>query len=99
MNRIYMKCDHWDKGTCTVPKFKACSGTDMCVALKIDGRAEVIGQNGNTGEHYLVEAVAKLLAGDNPELPLGGRNKGKMRWMLYIDTAMKVIEEVRRHDS
>ena len=60
-------------------------------------RIDAIGRNGNDGRHYLVEKVARKLAGKFADMPLGGKSNGKSRWELHIDQAIEVIDEVEKH--
>jgi len=55
-------------------------------------RTDIIGQNGNDGLHYKVEQVARAIAGEGADLPMMGKNKGKVRWELHIDQALRVLE-------
>lgn len=55
-------------------------------------RIDVIGQNGNTGEHYQVEIVARAIAGDRADEVLMGKRKGITRWQLHIDQALRVLD-------
>lgn len=57
-------------------------------------RIDYIGQNGGDGLHYLVERVARAIAGDTADYPMMGENAGKKRWELHIDQALAVIEEI-----
>jgi len=54
----------------------------------------MIGLNGNDGLHYMVERVAKAIAGPGSEEHMMGRNKGRMRWELHIEQAYRVIKEL-----
>jgi len=47
------------------------------------GRIDQIGQNGGTGEHYLVERVAKVLADDPQD------------WEIYIGVAVRLIGMIK----
>ena len=58
-----------------------------------------IGQNGNDGEYYLVEKVARQIAGDCQDQKLGGVSEGKCYWELFIQQAIAVIEIVREFDK
>lgn len=62
-------------------------------------RLDNIGQNGNDGEYYLVEKVARQLAGDCQDMRQGGRNEGKFYWELFIKQAIAVIAIVRDFDK
>jgi len=62
-------------------------------------RIEVICSNGPDGEIYLVEKVARQLAGDCQDMKQGGKNEGKLYWELFIQQAMAVIEIVREFDK
>ena len=62
-------------------------------------RIDVIGSNAPDGEYYLVEKVARQIAGDCQDQKLGGKNEGKMYWELFIGQAMAVIEIVREFDK
>ena len=54
-------------------------------------RIDVIGSNGSTGEHYLVEKIARAICGeDEADQPLGGRLVGNDRWTLSIGAATRV---------
>lgn len=61
-------------------------------------RIDIISQNAADGEYYLVEKVARQLAGDCQDQKLGGKNEGKLYWELFIEQAMSVIEIVREWD-
>ena len=58
-------------------------------------RIDIIGQNGGEGEHYLVELVAKAIAGEHAERVLMGKQVGKRQWQLHIAQAIRAIEIVR----
>lgn len=62
-------------------------------------RIEVICSNGNDGEYYLVEKVARQIAGDCQDQKLGGISEGKCYWELFIKQAIAVIEIVRDFDK
>jgi hypothetical protein len=54
---IYQRCDYWDCGWCYHPDLNlqnGCIGSDRCEKYDVKGisRIDVIGQNGNSGEHY-----------------------------------------------
>ena len=55
-------------------------------------RINHIGQNGNTGEHYHVEQIARIIAGDQADNALMGKNAGKKRWELYVPKAIEIYE-------
>lgn len=57
-------------------------------------RIDIIGSNGNEGTHYLVELVARAIAGKDANQILMGKNAGKRRYELYIDKAIEVVEIV-----
>jgi len=54
----------------------------------------MIGLNGGDGLHYLVERIAKAIAGEHQDYPMMGKNAGKKRWELHIDQALAVIDEI-----
>ena len=56
-----------------------------------ESRVDIIGQNGNTGKHYLIEEVAKAICGWGSEMPLHGKRKGQKRWELHKDQAKRVL--------
>ena len=103
----YQRCKHFDEGYCYNMGLRnglntlGCVGYDRCDSYKTEqklpesGRIDPIGQNGNTGEHYIVEKVARAICH-----PLGaddflmGINKGKRRWELFIPNAMRVLEVI-----
>ena len=62
-------------------------------------RIDVIGQNGGDGEHYLVERVARAIAGEHADKTLRGRGAGSQQWQLHIKQAMTVIDVVRENDN
>lgn len=62
-------------------------------------RIDIISQNGATGEHYLVEDIARLLTGDSADMTLMGKNSGKKRWELMVPKAIEVIARVREFDE
>lgn len=51
-------------------------------------RIDEIGQNGNTGEHYLVEKIAKLIHKDFHVNP-------RYDWTDFIPVAIEILEAVR----
>ena len=53
-------------------------------------RQDIIGQNGSTGEHYIVEKIARAICGEDADQPLGGRLVGDDRWTLSIGAATRV---------
>lgn len=55
-------------------------------------RIDEIGQNGNDGLHYKVEAVAKKLAGKDWDMMLSGKKGVRRKWVDYIPLAMEVVE-------
>jgi len=56
---------------------------------QMTSRVDIVGSNGNDGSHYLVEKVARAIAGDRAEQKLGD---GKLGWELFIPNAMRVLE-------
>jgi len=64
--------------------------------LSDSGRIDKISQNGNDGQVYLVEKIARAICHPIGEDDvLGGINKGKRRWELYIEPAMRVLEVIK----
>jgi len=59
-------------------------------------RIDIIGQNGNEGDHYLVETVARMLAGDSQDKVLMGVHRGKTNWELFIPKAIEVIDVIKQ---
>ena len=59
-------------------------------------RIDEIGQNGNTGEHYIVEGVARIIAGDQADRVLGSKNRGKKGWELHVQQAIKILEYLEK---
>lgn len=55
-------------------------------------RIDEIGQNGNDGRIYLVEKVARIIAGEHADMKLMGTNSGKVRWQLSVPIAIKILE-------
>ena len=53
-------------------------------------RRDIVGQNGNDGQVYIVEKIARAIAGDEADQPLGGRLVGNDRWTLSIGAATRV---------
>lgn len=62
-------------------------------------RIDIIGANAPDGEYYLVEKVARQIAGDCQDQKLGGISEGKCYWELFIQQAIAVIEIVRTFDE
>lgn len=62
-------------------------------------RIDIIGSNAPDGEYYLVEKVARQIAGDCQDQKLGGQAEGKVYWELFIKQAIAVIEIVRDFDK
>lgn len=62
-------------------------------------RIDIISQNGPDGEIYLVESVARALAGKDADQVLMGKNSGRQRWELLVPKAIEVIEIVRGFDK
>jgi len=60
----------------------------------VSSRINMIGLNGGDGLHYLVERIAKAIAGEHQDYPMMGKNAGKKRWELHIDQALAVIDEI-----
>ena len=60
----------------------------------MSSRINMIGLNGGDGLHYLVERIAKAIAGEHQDYPMMGKNAGKKRWELHIDQALAVIDEI-----
>jgi len=54
-------------------------------------RQDIVGQNGNDGEVYKVEKIARAIAGDRAEQQLG---EGKLGWTLFIPNAIRVMEVI-----
>ena len=103
----YQPCKFFSDSGCYEPTYiephHACIGSDRCDRYKVEepqskdkGRIDQIGANGNDGEHYLVEKVCRIIAGDNASQPLGGYSKGKERWTIHIKQAIEIIEEVQK---
>lgn len=61
---------------------------------KEEERMDVVGQNGNTGEHYLVETVARAMCGPDADEYMYGLRSKKQRWEIYIRPAMRVVDEL-----
>lgn len=61
-------------------------------------RINYIGLNGNDGLHYLVERVAKTIAGERADEVLMGSRVGKQRWELHIDQALRVLDLLEVED-
>jgi len=62
-------------------------------------RIDIIGQNGGEGEHYLIEQIARAIAGEHADKALRGRYAGQKQWQLHIKQAMaimEIIEEANR---
>jgi len=57
-------------------------------------RIDIIGQNGGDGEHYLIEKIARAIAGEHQDYPMMGKNAGKKRWELYLKQALRVRESL-----
>lgn len=57
-------------------------------------RIDIVGQNGNDGEHYLIEKIARAIAGDKADYPMMGENAGKKRWELHLEQALRVRESL-----
>ena len=103
----YQRCKYWDAGWCYNDELKgdkkamACCGSDRCKAFTVEklpesGRIDNIGQNGNDGEVYLVERLAKAIAGIDANQVLKG---GKKRWELFIPNAMRVLDCLREAEQ
>lgn len=58
----------------------------------LTSRIDIIGLNGNDGSHYIVEKIAKIIAGDKSDEVMGGVNKGKKRWELYLNKAHDILD-------
>jgi hypothetical protein len=65
----------------------------------VTSRVDIIGQNGGDGSHYLVEKVARVLAGKDADMKMMGKCAGKERWELFIPLAMKVIDAVEEFNN
>jgi len=91
-----MNCPHWDCGWCyaTGSKYNnGCVGKESCEYMQDEiPRIDLISQNGATGEHYMVEKIARIMAGKDADMKLDGKNIGKLRWELYVPVAIKVME-------
>jgi hypothetical protein len=57
-------------------------------------RIDIIGSNGPDGRVYLVEKIARIMAGEHADMQLMGKNAGKVRWQVYVPTAIKILEEI-----
>ena len=62
-------------------------------------RIDPIGQNGPDGEIYLVEKVARAIAGANADQILLPKEGPQKCWELHIKQAMKCIDIVREWDK
>lgn len=62
-------------------------------------RIDLVGQNGNDGEHYLVEEVCRIIAGEHGDIKLMGTYLGMSRWQLFIPMALQIIERVQKNGS
>lgn len=97
MSRI---CAYSDCGWCykeDTQYTEGCVGMDNCEYYLTDlnaNRMEIIMRNGNTGEHYIVEKIAKRLAGKDFDMMLSGKKGVRRRWVDFIPLAMEIIEIV-----
>ena len=63
----YPDCVYVKEGNCFNASIRnglpslPCVGKDRCQGYKVKRRIDNIGQNGNDGEHYLVEKVARII--------------------------------------
>ena len=96
-----MRCKDWDEGWCykedTVYQ-SGCVGSDLCTYKQMTSRIDIIGSNGGDGSHYLVERVARAIAGPDADQKLSGKRSGTRRWELHIKAAMRVIEVIENED-
>jgi len=60
-------------------------------------RIDIIGTNGGDGSHYLVEKMARKLAGTHPDLVHSGKGGVRRRWEDFVPLAIELIEVV--HDE
>jgi len=110
----YQRCIHFDEGHCYNAGLRnglptlGCVGYDRCEHYEVEqpihgstklSRPDIVGQNGNDGEVYLVEKVCRIIAGDNANQVLGGFSKGKKRWENHIKQAMEIINVVSTNKS
>lgn len=89
-----MACKDWDEGWCYAEGTKyisGCVGEDDCeYKTSQPSRIDIVASNGNTGEHYTVERIARALAGPDADMKMMGQNSGKRRWELYIKKAIEI---------
>lgn len=62
-------------------------------------RTDIIGSNGNDGQHYLVEQVCRIIAGDGADQTLGGKMRGCKAWQQHVKQAIEIIQAVRDFDK
>lgn len=55
-------------------------------------RVDIIGQNGNNGEHYLVEKMAKRLAGKDFDMMLSGKKGVRRKWEDFVPLAIELLD-------
>ena len=103
----YQPCKDWDSGYCYNAGLRnglnslACVGSDRCSTYKVSSNAnnssriDIISSNGNSGDHYKVERICRIIAGDGADSILGGYNKGKRRWENHIQQASEILEVLR----
>ena len=46
-------------------------------------------------EHYLVEKVARIIAGPDADQKLSGKRAGMKRWQLHVPTAIMIVREMQ----
>lgn len=60
---------------------------------------KIVMQNGNDGRVYLIEQIARCMAGDFADQKLMGKNAGKKRWQIHVPTAIKILDIVEEFQN
>ncbi len=103
-----MTCKHEDAGWCYNKAMRnghnsfACLGEDKCPETRDKGqkRIDIIGSNGNDGEIYLVEKIARAICGEAyADQSMGPKSTVKYRWEIHIAQAMRVLEVIEEDDQ
>ncbi len=101
----YQRCKYFEEGNCfSMGKRNglntlSCEGYDRCEDYEVESkvsRIDAIGANGNDGEVYLVEKIARAICGEAyADQVLAGVMEGKRRWETHITQAMRVVKVIK----
>lgn len=98
-----MACKDWDSGWCYAEGTKYISGCvgEAACEYKVGqlARIDIIASNGNDGKVYLVEKMAKRLAGKDFDMMLSGKKGVRRRWEDFVPLAIELLDIVEEFQN